>query len=288
MELMLQASAKTDLLCRIFDARDRSSALPASQSLMKAPSHAHKQISVRGILRNSAYYQQHRRGNMVSGPGCPYDPTVRTNFGDESATIWAWPSRGGVIVLDDAEAIDFEFLGLDPLDPPAECHAEQDLEDEFCRRLLLLGAKWWDSEERHFFVSGVEMKGKGFTDPIGHGDGSFRRVNRPPPTLREKRWVKVAWPSGGGLWVTEFDTAWAGVDDEENLPPDASLARVKMARTMDERAEILRTLFGGKYYRDVAEYSGSAFLRAWEWKTTGEVGKLLTPEETVQDWRDNR
>lgn len=226
---------------------------------------------------------------MVSGPDCPDDPTVRTVFADESAAIWAWLSRGGVIVLDDAEAMNFEFLGRNPLDPPMARHNEQNLEDDFCRRLLLLGAKWWDSEERHFFVSGVEEKHKGFTDPIGHGEGSFRRVDRPPPTLREKRWVKVAWPNGGGLWMSEFDTPWAGVDEEENLPPQEGLARVKMARAMDERAEILRVWFRGKFYGDVDEYSGSALLRAWEWKTTGEVWRrLLTPEETVQDWLDNR
>ncbi len=35
------------------------------------------------------------------------------------------------------------------------------------------------------------------------------------------------------------------------------------------------------------DYEGSAFLRAWEWKWTGEIERsLLTPDETVQRYRD--
>jgi hypothetical protein len=39
---------------------------------------------------------------------------------------------GGVIVLDNAEAIDSELLELDPLNPPVERLAEQAAEDSFC------------------------------------------------------------------------------------------------------------------------------------------------------------
>jgi hypothetical protein len=84
------------------------------------------------------------------GQTCPYDSTVRALFTDNNASIYAWPSRGGVIILDDAEAIDFEFLGLNPLDPPEKRLEDQSAEDPFCQRLLLLGAKWWDSEARYF------------------------------------------------------------------------------------------------------------------------------------------
>jgi hypothetical protein len=83
------------------------------------------------------------------GITCPYDSTVRAKFTDDDIRIYAWPSRGGVIILDDAEAIDFEFLGLNPLDPPVERLDDQAAEDAFCQRLLLLGAKWWDSEARY-------------------------------------------------------------------------------------------------------------------------------------------
>lgn len=86
--------------------------------------------------------------------------------------------------------------------------------------------------------------------------------------------------------MSEFDTTWADVDEEENLPPDEGLARVKMARTMDERCQLLRDHFRGKFYQSVEGYEGYAFLRAWEWKYTGEAGlSLLTPEETFEEWR---
>lgn len=226
---------------------------------------------------------------MVSGPGVPYDSAVRSGFGDDSVAIHAWPSRGGVIILEDAEAIDFEFLGLDPLDPPSKRQEDQDAEDSFCQRLLLLGAKWWDSEERYSVVPGIKAAAQGYAGISGHGDGSFRNVTNPDPTMREKRWVKVGWPTTGSLWVSEFDTTWAGVDVEEDLPPYEGLARVRMARTMDERCQILKERFRGKFYESLGDYEGSTFLRAWEWKQTGEVGRaLLTPEETIQQWSESR
>jgi hypothetical protein len=45
---------------------------------------------------------------------------VRLHRPSHDVRIYAWPSRGGVIILDDTEAIDFEFLGLNPLDLPVE------------------------------------------------------------------------------------------------------------------------------------------------------------------------
>ena len=226
---------------------------------------------------------------MVSGPTVPYDSTVRTVFDDESIRVYSWPSRGGVIILENPEAIDFEFLGLNRLNPPANRHDDQDAEDEFCQRLLLLGAKCWDSEERYFTVNRIKLIAHGYAAVNAHGDGSFGNVTNPYATLREKRWVKVGWPGTGGFWVSEFDTTWAGVDDEENLPPNEGLARVRMARTMDERCQILKDWFKGKFYKSVKDYEGYAFLRAWEWKSTGEVGRpLLTPDETVEQWAESR
>jgi len=90
-----------------------------------------------------------RAAPCAGGPTYPYNSSVRTDFTDIDARIYAWPSRGGVIVLDTAEAIDFEFLSLNPLDSPLERLDDQAAEDAFCQRLLLLGAKWWDSEARY-------------------------------------------------------------------------------------------------------------------------------------------
>jgi hypothetical protein len=222
-------------------------------------------------------------GRHVCGPENPYDPDARVKIDHISISISGWPSRGGVIVLDDPQHIDFDFLGLDPLDPPEHRDQDQEAEDAFCQRLLLLGAKWWDSEERYFYVKGIEQAAYGYVDSSGHGDGSFQDVNRPGPTMREKRWVRVGWPSTGGLWVSEFESHWGGVD-EDNLPPEG-MAGINLARSMDERCRILRDRFRGKFYESVNDYKGYAFLTAWQWKWTGEVSKnLLTPQETTREW----
>jgi hypothetical protein len=114
-----------------------------------------------------------------------------------------------------------------------------------------------------------------------------RADGEPPPTMREKRFVKVGWPSTGGLWVTEFDTTFAGVDEEDNLLPyDQGAARLRMAQTMDERCTILRDRFKARFYENVKDYKGYAFLNSWEMKEIGEVGPLLQPEETIRLWRE--
>ena len=217
----------------------------------------------------------------VCGPGNPFDPRVRTAFSDIDARIYAWPSRGGVIVLDAAEAIDFEFLGLDPLDPPLQRLDDQAAEDAFCQQLLRLGAKWWDSEARYTVVSAIEM------GELGRAACDFDVEQQPPPTMREKRLIKAGWPSTGGVWIAEFDTTWAGVDEEEDLPrEDEDMGRVRMARTMDERCAILRDRLRAKFYEDLRDYHGYGFFNSWESKTTGEVGPLLEPNETKKLWLD--
>lgn len=212
------------------------------------------------------------------GEKCPYDSTVRAKFIDNDAIIYSWPSRGGVIVLDIAEVIDFESLGLSPLDPPVKRLDNQAAEDAFCQRLLLLGAKWWDSEARYLAVVQLEVY-------FGRADDAPRMDVKPQPTMREKRFVKVGWPSTGGLWVAEFDTTFAGVDEEDNLlPENEGAARLRMARTMDERCVILRDRFKATFYEDVKDYKGYAFLNSWDMKETGEVGPLLQPDETMDLW----
>ena len=213
------------------------------------------------------------------GPSYPFDSSVRTFFSDEHAAIFAWPSRGGVIVLDPAEAIDFEFLGLDPLDPPLRRLADRAAEDAFCQQLLRLGAKWWDSEARYAIVAAMEA---GETDRAAD---AFDVARQPPPSMREKRLVRAGWPSTGGVWIAEFETTWAGVDVEEDLLDEGEdMGRLRMARTMDERCAILRDRLRGKFYEDLKDYEGYGFFNSWESKTAGEVGPLLQPHETSDLW----
>ena len=135
----------------------------------------------------------------------PYDPTgaTCTVFTDNNAQIYAWPSLGGVIILNGPEAIVFGFLDLDSLDPPLRRHipshtaleeerqkATED-EDAFCPKILLLGAEWWDSEARYNVVS--EMEQRGVLGLVNRRvDHVFVVEDRPPPTMREKRWVKIS------------------------------------------------------------------------------------------------
>ncbi|KAL3424562.1 hypothetical protein PVAG01_03843 [Phlyctema vagabunda] len=98
----------------------------------------------------------------------PFDSNAPSCFDDTQASIYAWPSRGGVIILNRADAMDFEFLGLDPLDTPLERLKDQNAEDVLSQRLLLLGEKWWDSEAQYMITLAIE---KGATRAC---EGSFR------------------------------------------------------------------------------------------------------------------
>ena len=111
---------------------------------------------------------------------------------------------------------------------------------------LLLGAKWWDSEERYSIVAQLELGGGPLVD------GVFRVDEAPMSTMREKRFLKVGWPSTGGVWVAEFDTMFAGVDKEDNVfPDDNGAAWLRMARTIEERCAILRDRFKAIFFEDL-------------------------------------
>jgi hypothetical protein len=64
-----------------------------------------------------------------------------------------------------------------------------------------------------------------------------------------------------------------GIIEEDNLV-SADAAKVKLAKTMEERCEILKGM-GARSYAGLEYYeSESTFLRAWEWKWEGEIGHL--------------
>ncbi len=190
--------------------------------------------------------------------------------------------------------MDLIFLGLNTTDPPLKRDRGPDpinkpdldpvvlKEDAFCRDLLLLGAKWWDSEARYRFVSRFTA---GFQPAIDDVDDG--RVEE--PVLRERRWVKVGWEGGtasdvhagcdggtgsGGLWVLDCDINMEGILEEDNMPP-LDAGRLILARSMVERCEILERL-GARFFARLEEYDGdSTYLRAWEWKSKGELGELV-------------
>lgn len=84
------------------------------------------------------------------------------------------------------------------MNPPLKRNRDQDAEDEVCKRLLLLGATWFDSQDRYDIVAAVEDN----FDPLAF---QIETGEAPPLTKTERRWVKVGWPSqGNGLWVAEI------------------------------------------------------------------------------------
>jgi hypothetical protein len=179
--------------------------------------------------------------------------------------VWAWPSRGGLIVLERVTPVDLDFLGLDPMRLRLERDPDQHAEDRLCQQLLHLGAKWFDSPERYRFVSGVFEEDECCVDDLVAGVVEDL-------TAMERQWVCVGITSSEGLWVAEYETALPFMQDKHNLKPEDS-AKVLLARTMDERCSILKGM-GAKFYENIEQYDGTACIRAWEKKTTGEIGPL--------------
>lgn len=172
------------------------------------------------------------------------------------------------MVLEHATTLDFEFLGLDLVHPSMRRNPIQNAEDKLCQRLLMLGAKWFDSLERYGFIRSVAKDNEPEIEALENGEA-------PKPTTMERRWVSVGYPSGpdAGLWVLEYDTVMYGMQEKHNLVP-AGAVRVQLAKTMDMKCEILRSM-GAKFYPKLKDYDGAACLNAWEAKTDGECGPLI-------------
>ena len=186
-------------------------------------------------------------------------------------------------MLNDANAIDVEFLGMDSLDPIIyrdTASNDEEVEDTFCRALLLLGAKWYDSTARYFLISRVIDGDQSALNDLEEG-----RI--PDLTRRERRWVCVGWigesssnstdersetagtGEGRGFYVLDYDTNLPGILDDEVVPMD--VGRLLLCRTMAERCTVLRSL-GARFYENLRAYDGDAetYLRAWDWKKEGE------------------
>ncbi|KAL2844077.1 hypothetical protein BJY01DRAFT_248322 [Aspergillus pseudoustus] len=213
------------------------------------------------------------RGTIACGPRLKPDfPIERTVIYFDTIRIYGWPSRGGIIVLTDANRVDFDYLGWDILDPPLKRDRNQEAEDEVCKKLLLLGATWYDSKSRFKLLAAA-------ADNSRSARAKFYDDEVPAATKTESLYVKVGWPSTGGLWVLEFSD-WRFeevVDDDvewEGNEHGHESGLVVLAKDMDERCDILERL-GGKFYAKLEDYDGSGCLKTWEKKTTGEAGPLV-------------
>jgi hypothetical protein len=202
---------------------------------------------------------------------------IRAPFhGESSMDLWGWPSRGSLIVLRPASALDFAFLGLSPTDPASYTSRDRDQasDDDFCRRLLLLGAKWSDSYERYKFVCRVADNEEVETQALEDGE-------QPSPSKMERRWLSIAWTTGSmpkeevgidGFWLAEYETSMWGWEARGNFVPPET-AREALAMNMNQKCEILKGL-GAKFYRKPEDYDGVACIIAWTSKESGEFGPL--------------
>jgi hypothetical protein len=163
------------------------------------------------------------------------DRTKRARFGDFGCTIYGWPSCGGVIIRNQADAIEMQYLDLDRFEPPITRLKDQNDADAFCTRLIDIGRKWWPSEKRSQLIW-RELNGMG-TDIEDETDEEVREL-----------WV--GWPKSGGVLISEFQSNIG----EIKIPED--IGRLRMALTMEERYELLRKRFGAVYYEHPQEYSG--------------------------------
>ncbi|KAL4951611.1 hypothetical protein BDW69DRAFT_186245, partial [Aspergillus filifer] len=196
---------------------------------------------------------------VLSCPPARSDPPSieRTIIGIHLIRIYGWPSAGGLIVLLNPTRVDFDYLGWDILDPPLERDRNQDAEDEVCKQLLSLGATWYDSKARFKLLAAAAENGRAARD-------KFLTEQVPAVTRTESLWVRVGWPSTGGLWVVEFgDPRFEELIDpcsgQETWVSDSAL--VSLAMDMDQRCQILERL-GGKFYAHGANYyySGRSLL----------------------------
>jgi hypothetical protein len=220
-------------------------------------------------LGQSERSSNHPRRNIHPGR----IPTPLPSRGNEQArleifpdhvSVLAWPSQGGFVMIEDATGLDFQFLNINPLEPPTQRDRDQNAEDAFAKRLLLIGGKWWENEDRYQLFKQVYPKGCGGTAQMETPD----RVK--PLTERERRFTAIGWPSTGGLWVSEFEVDWDVYMEyvDEDLEPPAScfepdMMLIRMARTMDEKCALLSQKFHGKFFSNVSEYEGLEWLNSF-------------------------
>ena len=162
----------------------------------------------------------------VSRPLNQFDTKKRSHFGIIGCDVFGWPSSGGVLIKE-VDIVELMFLGLDRFQPSLRSSNVVE-EDQFCNRLRMLGAKWWESEEDYIHVLlGMRQK-----------------------TAVESSELVFGWPSAGGVWVLRFES-------EKEIPRD--FGKLHMALDMDERCRVME-LYGGVYHTDPNEVRDLAGL----------------------------
>jgi hypothetical protein len=145
----------------------------------------------------------------------------RVSFGyGPGASVRGWPSKGGVLSLDDCLSVELEFLGLDRFKevkrPQKTPSAEAD-EEAHCKRMRQLGATWWPSD---------------------HDESMWWLLNPEQSWPHEKPVAYFGWPAKGGVWALNMTLISAG---------QMGAGKIYGATTMEERCKILEDL-GAVHY----------------------------------------
>jgi hypothetical protein len=164
-----------------------------------------------------------RTDNKVS---CVVEPpsakVSRTSFNFSGCTVYGYPSSGGILVKNNADIVDLDFLSL-PRNRAVKRSFDTAEEDDFCKRLQHIGATWWKYDAE-------------WLDNFEHHGGYFI-------TEEQKKIIIFGWPADGvGVWVLRYK-------QREDAPDDLGL--VKMAKSMEERIEAMEK-FGAEFVMDVA------------------------------------
>lgn len=142
----------------------------------------------------------------------PYDRTTRTNV------VRGWPSTGGIIIAERAHAVELQFLDIDRFGATPRS-SDPDREDAFCRKLRLIGAKWW----------------------IHNGDYDRARIFGLRSLYPDEAEVLLlGWPEGGGVWVSRY----------QKLGDTGSVDGMKIldnALSMEDRSRAIE-LIGGTFF----------------------------------------
>ena len=173
------------------------------------------------------------------GPDPDKEPTERIEFLNlgRSNFVMGWPSVGGIIIAESVQSVELDFLGIDRF-MPAQRSYNQTEEDAFCRKLRLVGGKWWES---YWDYRLVENKSRQMT-------------------MEESQVLYLGRPKDGGVWVIRLPNRnrfWYGFDRHRN------------AHTMEERVRrralftpVCRTLLIDILYSQckALELSGGTFF----------------------------
>lgn len=126
------------------------------------------------------------------------------------------------------------------------------------QKILLLGAKWFDTCNQYTFLLHTEELD---VDVLEHSP-------EPEPTLSEWCCMTIAWPSTGGLVVAGSATMLGEHDKDSGYFIPADITRLKLCAIVDEEVGMLRGPFRGKTLANVVPYEGYGFLNSWAVKVT--------------------